>query len=44
VVVDAPLIEISSSFIRRAIAGGKDIRHFLPPVVWQYLDEMNFYR
>jgi nicotinate-nucleotide adenylyltransferase len=43
-VVDAPLIEISSSFIRNAIAGGKDIRHFLPPAVWQYVDEMNFYR
>jgi nicotinate-nucleotide adenylyltransferase len=43
-VVDAPLIEISSSFIRKAIAGGRDIRHFLPRAVWQYLDEMNFYR
>ena len=43
-VVNAPLIEISSSFIRKAIAGGKDIRYFLPPAVWQYLDEMNFYR
>lgn len=43
-VVDAPLIEISSSFIREAIAGGRDIRHFLPRAVWQYLDEMNFYR
>lgn len=44
VLVDAPLIEISSSFIREAIAGGKDIRYFLPPDVWKYLDEMNFYR
>jgi nicotinate-nucleotide adenylyltransferase len=27
---DAPLIEISSTFIRRAIAAGKDVRFFLP--------------
>ncbi len=40
--VNAPLIEISSSFIRQAIAEGKDIRHFLPPEVWKYLDDMNF--
>ena len=43
-VVNAPHMEISSSFIRRAIAEGKDMRHFLPPAVWDYLDEMNFYR
>jgi nicotinate-nucleotide adenylyltransferase len=43
-VVDAPLMEISSSFIRKAIGEGKDIRHFIPPAAWQYLDEMNFYR
>ena len=43
-IVDAPLIEISSSFIRKAIGEGKDIRHFLPAEVWRYLDEMNFYR
>ena len=43
-VVDAPHIEISSSFIRKAIADGKNISHFLPSVVWKYLDEMNFYR
>ena len=28
--VDAPLIEISSSFIRDALAAGKDVRFFLP--------------
>jgi nicotinate-nucleotide adenylyltransferase len=43
-VVDAPLMEISSSFIRKAIGEGKDIRHFLPPAAWKYLDEMNLYR
>ena len=43
-VVDAPRIEISSSFIRKAIGEGKNIRYFLPPEAWKYLDEMNFYR
>ncbi len=43
-VVDAPHIEISSSFIRNAIAEAKDVRHFLHPDVWKYIEEMNFYR
>jgi nicotinate-nucleotide adenylyltransferase len=42
--VDAPLIGISSSFIRKAIRDGKDIRYFLPAPVWDYIQEMNFYR
>lgn len=42
--VDAPIIEISSSFIRKAIKSGKNIRPLLPESVWIYLDEMNFYK
>jgi len=42
--VDAPLMEISSSFIRNAVKQGKDIRFFLPEEVWQYIDEMHFYK
>ncbi|MFO7852707.1 MAG: nicotinate (nicotinamide) nucleotide adenylyltransferase [Bacteroidota bacterium] len=42
-VVKAPLIDISSTFIRSAIKDGKDIRHFLPPRVWQYVKDMHFY-
>jgi nicotinate-nucleotide adenylyltransferase len=42
--VDAPLIGISSSFIRKAIHDGKDIHYFLPAPVWEYIREMNFYR
>nr|WP_321358417.1 nicotinate (nicotinamide) nucleotide adenylyltransferase [uncultured Draconibacterium sp.] len=41
---DAPLMEISSSFIRKALKEGKDVRHFLPLKNWEYLEEMNFYR
>jgi nicotinate-nucleotide adenylyltransferase len=41
---DAPLMEISSSFIRKAIKTGKDFRHYLPQNVWKYIEEMNFYK
>jgi nicotinate-nucleotide adenylyltransferase len=40
----APLVDISSSFIRQAIKEGKNMRHFLPEKVWKYIDEMNFYK
>ncbi len=42
--VDAPIIEISSSFIRKSIKSAKNIRPLLPESVWVYLDEMNFYK
>ncbi len=42
--VDAPIMEISSTFIRKSIAEGKNIRPLLPKEVWQYIDEMNFYK
>lgn len=41
--VDAPQMEISSTFIRQAIREGKDVRHFLPPGVYPYITEMHFY-
>lgn len=40
---DAPRMEISSSFIRRAIRDGKDVRYMLPAGVWNYIREMHFY-
>lgn len=42
--VDAPIMEISSTFIRKSIKQGKNIRPMLPEAVWKYLDEMNFYK
>jgi len=42
--VKAPIVEISSTFIRKAIPEEKNIRPLLPEKVWKYLDEMNFYR
>ena len=42
--VDAPIMQISASFIRQAIKEGKNIKYFLHPKVWNYIDEMNFYK
>lgn len=42
--VDAPIMEISSTFIRKSHKEGKNIRALLPEAVWNYMDEMNFYR
>ena len=42
--VDAPIVQISSTFIRKSIKTKKDIRIMLTPNVWKYIDEMNFYR
>lgn len=42
--VDAPIIEVSSTFIRKKHKAGKNVRAMLPDRVWNYLDEMNFYR
>jgi len=43
-VVDAPLMKVSSSFIRKAIKNKKDVRYLLSEPVFKYLDEMNFYK
>ncbi|WP_282043800.1 nicotinate (nicotinamide) nucleotide adenylyltransferase [Winogradskyella flava] len=42
--VDAPIMELSSTFIRKSIKAGKNIRPMLPEHVWEYVDEMNFYK
>ena len=42
--VNAPIMEISSTFIRKQHKAGKNIRAMLPDAVWKYMDEMNFYR
>ncbi len=40
---EAPLMEISSSFIRRGISERKDVQYLLRPKVWKYMHEMHFY-
>jgi nicotinate-nucleotide adenylyltransferase len=42
--VNAPLVEISSSFIRASIKNGKSMQYFLPAKVWEYIEAMGFYR
>ena len=42
--VEAPIMEISATFIRNSIKDNKNIRPLLPENVWGYIDEMNFYR
>ncbi len=42
--VAAPIIEISSTFIRKQHALGMNVKPMLPDSVWKYMDEMNFYR
>jgi len=42
--VEAPIMEISSTMIRKAIKEGKNVKPLLPQNVWEYLDEMNFYK
>ncbi len=42
-IFDAPQMEISSTFIRKSIKEGKDMRYMLPEKVWRYMREMHFY-
>lgn len=43
-VLDAPVIEISSTFIRNAISEGKDMKAFLSNKVYKYITENNLYK
>ncbi|MCG7500421.1 nicotinate-nucleotide adenylyltransferase [Tenacibaculum sp. Mcav3-52] len=42
--VEAPIIEISSTIIRKAIKEEKNCKPLLSQKVWKYIDEMNFYK
>jgi len=42
--VAAPVVEISSTFIRKSIKSNKNVKPLLPQKVWEYVDEMNFYK
>ena len=41
--VNAPLMEISSTAIRKAIKEKKDVRYFVPLAAWEYMRESHFY-
>ncbi len=42
--IDAPIVEISSTFIRDSIKNQKNIRPLLSEKVWEYIDHNNFYK
>jgi nicotinate-nucleotide adenylyltransferase len=43
-VEDVPVMNVSSSFIRKAIREGNNVEYLLTDSVRKYVDEMNFYR
>ncbi len=42
--IDAPVVEISSTAIRDNIKKSKNVQPLLPPKVWEYIDHNNFYK
>lgn len=42
--IDAPVVEISSTSIRENIKKGKNLLPLLTPKVWEYIDHNNFYK
>lgn len=42
--VNAPIIELSSTFIRNSIKDGKNIKPMLDGKVWEYIDHNLFYK
>jgi nicotinate-nucleotide adenylyltransferase len=43
-IIEAPVVEISSTFIRENIKNKKNVRPLLPSKVWEYIDHNNFYK
>lgn len=41
--IETPLLEVSSTFIRQAIRAGKDIRYFLHPEVYRIIKKKKLY-
>jgi nicotinate-nucleotide adenylyltransferase len=42
--IQAPMLDISATFIREGIRKGRDMRYLLPGPVWQYLESSHLYR
>ncbi len=42
-ITEAPVMELSSTFIRESIKDKKDVRYMMPPSVAEYVKEMHFY-
>lgn len=42
--IEAPIVEISSTHIRKSIKENKNVQPLLSENVWKYIEEMNFYK
>ena len=42
--INSPLFNISSSYIRECIKNGKSVKYILTDPVLKYVEEMNFYK
>jgi nicotinate-nucleotide adenylyltransferase len=42
-VLDAPLLDISASFIRNEIKAKRSVQYLLPDAVWKYISENRYY-
>ena len=42
-VLKTPIVEVSSTFIRRCVKEGRDVRHFMPERAFRYMKENRFY-
>ncbi|MES2746871.1 MAG: nicotinate (nicotinamide) nucleotide adenylyltransferase [Bacteroidota bacterium] len=42
--IDAPVVELSSTFIRESIKNKKNVRPMLPENVWEEIDYNNYYK
>jgi nicotinate-nucleotide adenylyltransferase len=40
----APVVEISSTFIRDAVKAGKSVEFFMPEASFKYMNDMHFYK
>lgn len=43
-IVEAPLMQISASYIRKCLKAGRSVQYLVPDAVYQYLEEVAVYR
>jgi len=43
-IVEAPLMQISASYIRRCLKAGQSVQYLVPDAVYRYLEEVAIYR
>ncbi|MBV6442275.1 MAG: nicotinate-nucleotide adenylyltransferase [Haliscomenobacteraceae bacterium CHB4] len=43
-ICEAPLLDISATYIRDCIRKGKSVRYLVPDAVWEYLESSNLYK